>query len=321
MVTGRAGVVIVTYNSAGAIGPCLDACHGLEIVVIDNASTDSTEAEVLARPGVRFIRNLTNRGFASAVNQGVAAMDNSLVLLLNPDVRLLTSIDPLIAACQEIDVGIATGQLVDESGQAQRGFTIRRLPTPASLAFEVLGLNRIFPRNPINRRYRYLDFDLTQPADVEQPAGAFILFRRDLWEKLGGFDSGFHPIWFEDVDFCRRSLDLRYRTRYLPQVFATHQGGHSINNLEWSCRELYWYASLLRYACKHFSRCACRELSVVVMIAALLRTLEAIIFKRFRGRSGDIWRTYAGVVRLAAGCAVRGTFPQPSEFGAPGSRQ
>ena len=309
--TGRAGVVIVTYNSAGAIGPCLDACRGLEVVVVDNASTDSTEAESLARPGVQFIRNTTNRGFASAVNQGVTAMDNPFILLLNPDVRLLTSIGPLIDACEQTGVGIAAGQLLDESGQVQRGFTIRRFPTPASLTFEVLGLNRMFPRNPINRRYRYLDADLAQPADVEQPAGAFLLFRRELWSQLGGFDSAFYPIWFEDVDFCQRTYKLGYKIGYLPEVTATHQGGHSINNLEWSCREGYWYASLLRYACKHFSPCACRQVSVAVMLAGLLRTLEAVVFKRVQGPKQNIWRTYAGVIQLATSCAVRGKFPQP----------
>ena len=308
----RAGVVIVTYNSAGAIGPCLDACRRLEVVVVDNASTDSTDAEVLARPGVKFIQNTTNRGFASAVNQGVTAMDNPFILLLNPDVRLLTSVDRLIDACEQTGVGIAAGQLLDESGRVQRGFTIRRFPTPASLTFEVLGLNRMFPRNPINRSYRYLDANLAQPADVEQPAGAFLLFRRELWSQLGGFDSAFHPIWFEDVDFCQRTHKLGYKIRYLPEVTATHQGGHSINNLEWSCREGYWYASLLRYACKHFSLWACRQVSIAVMLAGLLRAWKAFIFQRVPDSRQSIWRTYAGVIQLAASCAVRGKFPQPS---------
>ena len=311
--TQDVGAVIVTYNSAGVIGPCLDACRHLTTVVIDNASTDATAAEVLARPRVRFIQNSTNRGFAAAVNQGVAELGNSLILLLNPDVQLITPIDPLIHACQQPGIGIAAGQLVDASGQPQRGFTLRRLPTPAALAFEVLGLNRLLPWNPVNQRYRCLDVDLGVPADVEQPAGAFLLFRRDLWQQLKGFDPAFHPIWFEDVDFCRRTLACGYRIRYLPQVTALHKGGHSIGSLTWSCREVYWYASLQRYAVKHFPPRAFREVGVAVALASVLRALGAVVFAGVRGRNGEIWRTYAGVVRFAAGCVVRGRLPSPEK--------
>ncbi len=75
----------------------------------------------------------------------------------------------------------------------------------------MLGLNRLWPGNPVNRRYRCLDLDLEAAADVEQPAGAFLLIRRDAWQALGGFDEGFHPIWFEDVDFLKRARDAGYR--------------------------------------------------------------------------------------------------------------
>ena len=62
------GIVIVTYNSAAVIGACLDAAipSGAEIVVIDNASSDSTTAEVTRR-GLHLIANATNRGFAAAL--------------------------------------------------------------------------------------------------------------------------------------------------------------------------------------------------------------------------------------------------------------
>ena len=52
-------------------------------------------------------------------------------------------------------------------------------------------MNRMWPSNPVNRRYRYLDRDLDQPGPVEQPAGAFLMIRRDVWERLGGIDEAF----------------------------------------------------------------------------------------------------------------------------------
>ena len=80
------GIVIVTYNSQEHIGPCLDAAlrSGAEVVVVDNASSDGTAAEVVRR-GARLLANRANRGFAAAVNQGLKRCRTPYVLLLNPD--------------------------------------------------------------------------------------------------------------------------------------------------------------------------------------------------------------------------------------------
>ena len=104
----------------------------------------------------------------------------------------------------------------------------------------------------MNRRYRYLDRDLDEPGEVEQPAGAFLMFRRDVWQKLGGFDDTVSSVWFEDVDFCSGRAMRALQIRYVPKLRRAHQGGHSIARLESGCREVYWCVSLLRYASKHF---------------------------------------------------------------------
>src|ERR1039457_6312553 len=154
------GIIIVTYNSAAEIGACLDAAlaSGAETVVVDNASTDGTIAEI-ARHGVRLIANSENRGFAGAVNQGFGVLNSHYVLLLNPDAVIQTSLEPLRQACELPGAAGAGGKLVDAAGQPQAGFIVRGLPTPAALALEALLPNRIWPGNPVNRRYRCLDWD------------------------------------------------------------------------------------------------------------------------------------------------------------------
>ena len=62
----------------------------------------------------------------------------------------------------------------------------------------------MWPGNPVNRRWRCHDLDLSVAQDVEQPAGACLLVRGSVWQELGGLDERFHPLWFEDVDFCQR---------------------------------------------------------------------------------------------------------------------
>ena len=134
------GIVIVTYNSAAEIGPCLEAAlgSGAEIVVVDNASHDGTVAEV-ARRGVPLIANPANRGFAAAVNQGFAALAQCpYILVLNPDAILATPLDALRDACARPGIAAAGGRLEDPQGRPQVGFMVRRFPTPAALAFEAL---------------------------------------------------------------------------------------------------------------------------------------------------------------------------------------
>src|ERR1035437_3538981 len=247
------GIIIVTYNSAAEIGACLDAAlaSGAETVVVDNASEDGTIAEV-ARRGVRLIANSENRGFAGAVNQGFGALKRSYVLLLNADAVIQTSLEPLRRACDLPGSAGAGRQLVDASGQPQVGFMVRGLPTPAVLVLEALVLNRIWPRNPVNRRYRCLDWDSSSRSRVEQPAGAFFMVRRAVWQELGGLDEGFFPLGFKDVDFCRRIRDRGLSLYYIPEAVAKHTGGHSVPHLPLEMRLIYWYRSLLRYSAKHF---------------------------------------------------------------------
>jgi N-acetylglucosaminyl-diphospho-decaprenol L-rhamnosyltransferase len=298
----RSGVVVVTYNSAQVIERCLDSCGDLPVVVIDNASEDGTCALVRARRPVTLIENAANQGFASAVNQGVKALGSELILLLNPDAELTSPVDELEQALSETGSGLAAGKLLNEAGEVQRGFTLRRFPTPATLIFEVLGINRVLASNPVNRRYRCLDVDLDRAGEAEQPPGAFLMFRREVWQRLGGFDTRFHPLWFEDVDFCKRASDLGLKIRYVPRVTARHQGGHSIARLEWSCREVYWYVSLLKYASKHFRPLGYRRVATAVMLGSLFRTAVETV----RRRSFRPIRVYGEISRLAGRSLISG---------------
>jgi N-acetylglucosaminyl-diphospho-decaprenol L-rhamnosyltransferase len=294
----RLGVVVVTYNSEAVIGRCLASLARTDasVVVVDNASRDGTREEVLRNQGVTLIANPWNRGFAAAVNQGIGALDTSYVLLLNPDAEVAGGLDALLAACGEPGTAAAGGKLVDERGRPQTGFMVRRFPSAASLSLEALGVNRVWPGNPVNRRYRCADLDPESPFVVDQPAGAFLMIRRDVWRSLGGFDERFEPLWFDDVDFCKRVADAGYRARYVPSAIAAHGGGHSASQLQIQAREAFWYGNLLRYAAKHFRPQAFLVVCAAVMLGSCFRTIWGII--RF-GSLKPI-SVYRGIFRLAA---------------------
>jgi N-acetylglucosaminyl-diphospho-decaprenol L-rhamnosyltransferase len=263
--------------------------------VVDNASADATLAEVRRR-GVRAIANSSNRGFAAAVNQGCAELNCGYLLLLNPDAILSSELEPLRAACERPRAAGAGGRLLGADGEPQVGFMVRQLPTPAALILEVLLLNRVWPGNPVNRKYRGLGLDYSRSQTVEQPAGAFLMIRRDVWQQLGGFDEKFWPIWFEEVDFCRRAIDEGYSFWYEPQAVAKHTGAHSIPALTLEMRRIYWYRSLLRYSAKHFGPAGVRAVCLAVVAGSSVRAvLESALEKSWRPIA-----TYGSVVRLAA---------------------
>jgi len=297
-----AGIVIVTHNSGECIAACLRSAlaHCSAVTVVDNASADSTCDTVRRFPEVRLIANRANLGFAGAVNQAFRALDCDLILLLNPDAELLSGFGELVAACSEPRVAAAAGKLVDDSGQPQPRYRVRRFPTPAALAFEALGLNRLFPGNPVNRRYRCFDLDPNRPADVEQPPGAFLMLRRDVWALLGGMDEAFHPVFFEEVDFLKRAAECGFRIRYVPAAVARHRGGHSVNRLAKQWLELYWYGSLLTYGTKHFRRAARTGLCLAVALGSAARMAAAAV--RLRNLQSVL--VHGRVIRLAGRFAL-----------------
>ena len=299
---GEAGIVIVAHDSGTEIGACLDRAllTGAEIVVVDNASSDRTREEVTRR-SVRLITNPENRGFAAAVNQGIRALDTPLVLLLNPDALLETSLDALVECCRSPDVAGAGGKLVDNAGRPQTGFAVRSLPSPWALICEVLLLNRLWPGNPVNWHYRCLGFDFSTPRDVEQPAGAFLMIRRSVWQELNGFDERFYPLWFEDVDFCWRSRQKGYRMCYTPNAVAKHTGGHSLAKISLENRQLYWYCSLLGFAAKHYRSSTAR----IVCAAVFLGSIPRMFWGMAAFRSLTPIAVYGKVMALAGRRLIR----------------
>lgn len=290
------GIIIVTYNSASEIGPCLDAAivTGAEIVVVDNASTDATLEEVRRR-NVRLIANHENRGFAAAANQGFAALQSTYVLLLNPDAVVCGNLEALCQASDLPNSAGAGGRLAGPDGRPQTGFEIRALPTPAALILEALVLNRVWPKNPINRRYRCLDRDYSVRSEAEQPAGAFLMIRSAVWRELGGLDERFFPVWFEDVDLCCRIRERGYILYHEPQAVAIHTGGHSVLHLGVEMRSFYWYRSLLRYSAKHFRPAAFRAVCLAVVTGSFFRSIAESVWHG----SVQPFAAYARVVHLA----------------------
>jgi len=274
-------VIIVTHNSRGCIRACLQALVPFsqwKVVIVDNNSTDDTIQEAGSHAiEVLILSNSHNVGFASAVNQAAKVAEGDVLVILNPDTIATTgSLDKLADALRADTVGAAGGLLQGADGLPQKGFTVRRLPTVGSMLAEVLLVNRTWPSNPWNVRYRCLDLDYEKPQEVEQPAGACLAVKRQAWDAINGFDEGFFPVWFEDVDFCRRLRDRGWTIVYRPDAIFSHSGGHSVSRLAFHDRQSYWYKNLVRYFARHHSRAQLAILRVGITAGLLFRALLSL---------------------------------------------
>lgn len=287
-------IVIVNWNSGAYLGKCVASLreHAPEaqVIVVDNASSDgSLEAALDRAPATVVVRHSENRGFAAACNAGWTMGSGDPVLFLNPDTESTPgSVQALARTLEENpSASAAGGRLVDASGATQVGFNARRFPTLSDAAAEALLLYRVWPRNPWSRRYRMLDWGHSTRAVVDQPAGACLMVRRGVLERLHGFDETFLPAWFEDVDLCRRMRDLGGKILFEPDAHFAHAGGASLARLEPGEFVEIFHRNQVRYFYKHHGPGAARRVRRLAVAGIRLRAL--LTFFRPRTAAG-YWR-------------------------------
>ena len=253
-------IVIVNWNTGHQLQDCLRSIppaitptvFGLrQCIVVDNASEDGS-ADGLEKPPLPFalIRNNENKGFAYACNQGAKAGKSDFILFLNPDTRLFPdSLEKPLSFLDEkrnAQIGIVGIQLVDENGVIHRN--VARFPSPGSLFFQMLALDRIWPRRFPS--HFMTEWDHRDSREVDQVTGAFFLVRRKLFEELDGFDERFF-MYFEDLDFACRAKSAGWRSYYLADAQALHHGGGASYQIK-AKRLYYSNTSRVLYVAKHF---------------------------------------------------------------------
>ncbi len=285
-------IVIVNWNSGPLLERCvsslLEHAHGCELLVVDNASEDSSADFLKSSPhSIALILNSQNAGFAAAGNVGWQRARGEQVLFLNPDTECLPGSVHHLAEqlVQEVGIWAVGGLLLDSAGRHQAGFNIRSFPTIASVAADMLLLDEAWPGNPWTRNYRTPAWNPHRPSEVYQPAAACLLVARRALERLGGFDEIFRPAWFEDVDLCRRIWNAGGRIRFEPDARFLHHGGYSLERLG---RELFlehFHTNQIRYFAKHHGRGAAERVRKLVILGMRVRALLSLIGPPVNGLS------------------------------------
>ena len=250
--------VIVNWNSASYLGRLARSLAPLkdeleEIVVVDNASEDSSLQVLGSHPEIRILSFDRNHGFARAANAGISGTHASFILLLNPDVEVEPrSIRRLYQRIRERPhAAIVCGPVVNKNGTRQ-SFQIRAFPTWRSVLSDALFFDEFaqwFRGSSVDDFSKPVTTD--SGVEIEQPAAAFWVLRKKAWESIGGFDPEFYPAWFEDVDFCKRLHEADWRILYFPDAPVTHKGGVTLERLGHRVFVDIYHENLLRYLRKH----------------------------------------------------------------------
>ena len=209
-----ASVVIVTWNSREDLPVCLASLKvqsqpGFEVIVVDNGSTDGTVAYVKqAHPWVRVHQTGYNAGYATANNAGFAIARGGCVIVLNPDTEVEPDfINGLVEAVNEEGVGLATSRICL--------FNHRNRINACGNDMHVSGLG--FCRGLDQPSHRF-----EKCERVPAVSGCAFGIRRDVLEKIGGFDEDYFT-YAEDSDISLRAALAGYAIAYAPRSIVYHR--------------------------------------------------------------------------------------------------
>ena len=213
-------IVIPTYGEHAVTRQCLaslavsDPDLPIEVIVVDDAYSESLDVSSLLVNGVRVIRNEQNLGFLRSCNKAMASARGDYLLLLNNDTLVHPgALEALLSTFEDHEsAGAVCAQLRCEDGSLQEAGGIVWRDGSA--------WNWGRGEDPRDPRFSYT-------REVDYGSAAALMVERALWERIGGFDESFAPAYYEDTDFCFSVRTESRRVVYQPKAVVTHLEGIS----------------------------------------------------------------------------------------------
>jgi len=248
-------VILVNWNSKSTTIDCVNSIlkdklfvnspGKAEIILIDNNSSDGSQEEIIELfPQIRLIANKENTGYAKACNQGLKIAKGKFVLLLGNDTVLKN--DALYKTVEFLEnrrnSGAAGCRLVYPDGRLQGN--CKKFPKLINAFNTYLSLNKL------NYDYDMLWFGYDKTVEVDQIATTFLMIRKDVLDKTGGFDEQY-KILYNDVDLCKRIWNAGYKIYFNHAVEIEHIGSHSTNKAGFKVRKIM-YDDIFRYYRNNF---------------------------------------------------------------------
>lgn len=291
-------VIILSYNTKPLLKDCLGSIiqnliPNTEIIVVDNGSKDGSVEEIkkfklkIEKLDCKFkiILNKTNLGFAKGNNQALRYASGKLVFFLNSDTIIKDgAIEKLTQyLIKHPDVAAVSPLLLNEDGTIQKDPCYLRFPSPLfTLVYYNKLLRKITDRFFPKIIYSTTDFET--PTEVDQLSGAALMIRKDIFEKIGGFNENFEH-FFEDVDLSWRLKKASYSLVLVPESKVIHFGGKSLEKkVKKEGIESFYYLNfrgLFRFCEKSYHFFDVFLIKTIVFLNLLVRLRFNLILKLY----------------------------------------
>jgi GT2 family glycosyltransferase len=246
----KLSVVILNYNVRYFLELCLksvfEAIRNIEaeVIVVDNASKDDSCLMIKELfPEIVLIENKENLGFSKGNNIGVTQAKGEYICILNPDTVVPEDIfDKLIAFSKTKEkLGIVGCKLINGSG-AFLPESKRNIPYVKAAVKKLLGNPEDYYAEEINEN---------ETGEVDVLVGAFMLLKRDVYNKIGGFDEDYF-MYGEDIDISYKALKAGYSNYYFGETKIIHFKGEStLRDKNYAKR---FYGAMQIFYKKHFTK-------------------------------------------------------------------
>jgi N-acetylglucosaminyl-diphospho-decaprenol L-rhamnosyltransferase len=305
-------VVIVSYRSRELLRRCLDSLHahppraGMKVIVVDNASGDDT-LEMVSEdyPEVEPVASPANLGFAAATNLGARRGRAPYLLALNPDTVVTAgALDTVIGTMETHPQAAVVGpRLVREDGSLDHAAK-RSFPTPLSALGHFTGLGR---RPGARGRLAAYRAPEVESGPVDAVNGAFMLIRRDLFERVGGFDEGYW-MYMEDLDLSYRLAQAGWVSWYEPAAKVVHVKGGTVGGERPARLNWAFHRGMYRFYRRHYAPQRSHSLNALVYLGIAVRLAAALIqsflrrsLARLRQRRRTVLASEGGSASTSAG--------------------
>lgn len=217
-------IVIINYNTGELTCKCIESvCQNYgktNIIVVDNCSTDNS-VKMISKyyPEAKVIINSENLGYAKAVNIGVRLTKSEFVLVSNSDVEYLHNSIQIVENMMNYDpqIGVCGFNQQYPDGTAQRSYG--RFPG------YLLGLMDMTMISSISKRLNLISQQRENLIIYPEYAdGAALILRRNLFDKLYGFDEDYF-FYTEEADYCKRVWSYGYKVAINLNAKIIHHRG------------------------------------------------------------------------------------------------
>ncbi len=224
----QVSIIIVNYKVEKELVVCISSIINskpkvsFEIIVVDNDSVSSLKETLQKISYVRYIKSEDNIGFGAGNNLGAKAAKGDFLFFLNPDTIVKkNSMDILFNFVRNnFKVGMTAPLLLDASGniypkQGSNEYDLKSAMVTSSF------INKIFPNNPISKKFFHKDWDRKNIEEFDVVPGTAFMIKKDLFEKAGMFDENFF-LYFEEYDLAKRVKKIGYKNYIIPKAKVVH---------------------------------------------------------------------------------------------------